>query len=219
MIQKATLDFLKKLDKNNNKAWFDEHRKKYQEAKEDFENFIDELLNGIRKFDHSIEKELTGKKCMFRIFRDVRFSKDKTPYKTHFGAFMGPGGRKSTLPGYYIHLKPGEIFTGGGMYMPQSKDLAAIRQEIDYNAQALKKVLKSAAFKKYFDGLHDHRVKTSPKGYSKDHPEIELIRYKSFFCMSDLNQKDLVAKDASKEVLKRLKASYKLNQFLSEAIA
>ena len=114
MLQSSTLKFLKNLKKNNNKAWFDAHRKEYEAAKIDFENFIQSVLDKQSKNDRDL-KELTAKKCMFRINRDVRFSKDKSPYKTNFGASMSKGGKKSGLAGYYFHLEPGKSFLGGGL--------------------------------------------------------------------------------------------------------
>src|SRR6266567_3625593 len=129
MLQPSTLKFLKELKKNNNKSWFDAHRKEYETAKADFEKFIQSVLDRHSKNDADL-KELVAKKCMFRINRDVRFSKDKSPYKTNFGASMNKGGRKSILAGYYFHCEPSESFVGGGLWMPMPDDLKKVRTEI-----------------------------------------------------------------------------------------
>jgi uncharacterized protein (TIGR02453 family) len=132
MLQSSTLQFLQSLQKNNNKPWFDENRKKYESAKENFAEFVEALINGIAAFDPTIQN-LTAKNCMFRINRDVRFSKDKSPYKTNMGASISKGGKKINLAGYYFHCEPGKSFAAGGFYMPMAPELAKIRQEIDYN--------------------------------------------------------------------------------------
>src|SRR5215813_10747738 len=145
MLQSLTLKFLKELKKNNNKTWFDAHRKQYEAARNDFENFIQSVLDKHAKNDTDL-KELTAKKCMFRINRDIRFSKDKSPYKTNFGASMDKGGKKSGLAGYYFHLEPGKSFVGGGIWMPQPDALKKVRQEIDYCLDEFKKIITARRF-------------------------------------------------------------------------
>ena len=148
----TTLDFLKKLKNNNNREWFDSNKTEYLASKEIFEEFVSELIKGINKFDKKVSLDLKPKDCTFRIYKDVRFSKDKTPYKNNMSASINPGGKKSNIPGYYFHLEPEACFLAGGVYMPMPDDLKAIRQEIDYNPLPLINVLKSASFKKEFNG-------------------------------------------------------------------
>ena len=138
MLQSSTLKFLKDLSKNNNKPWFDAHRKQYEDAKTDFANFVQSVIDRHGKKDKGIA-HLKAKDCTFRINRDVRFSKDKSPYKNNMGAYMNPEGKKSILGGYYFHCQPGQSFVGGGLWMPMPAELSKVRQEIDYNLDAFKK--------------------------------------------------------------------------------
>jgi len=139
MLQAKTISFIGKLSKNNNKPWFDKHRDEYEAAKEDFELLVTEILGGL-SVTEPMFKEQKAKDCIFRIFRDVRFSKDKTPYKAHFGAFFSRGGRKFPGAGYYLHIEPGgKSFAGGGLWVPEAPLLKAVRQEIDYNFAEFKK--------------------------------------------------------------------------------
>ncbi|MGZ5134058.1 MAG: DUF2461 domain-containing protein, partial [Flavitalea sp.] len=131
MLQQSTLTFLKGLAKNNDKSWFESHRKQYEQAKQDFEGFIKIILEKHCKKDEDL-KDLEAKKCTFRINRDIRFSKDKSPYKSNFGASMDRGGKKSIYAGYYFHLEPGKSFAGGGLWMPMAPEMKKVRQEIDY---------------------------------------------------------------------------------------
>ncbi|HEX8517433.1 MAG TPA: DUF2461 domain-containing protein, partial [Bacteroidia bacterium] len=139
MIQRSTLEFLAKLKKNNTKDWFDKNRKEYDSAKENYKEFLAELILNISKFDPAV-KSLEPKDCMFRINRDIRFSNDKTPYKTNIGASIAPGGKKSDSAGYYIHIQPGASFLAGGVWHPEPPQLNAIRQEIDYNMDEFRKL-------------------------------------------------------------------------------
>ncbi|MEO6329933.1 MAG: DUF2461 domain-containing protein, partial [Ginsengibacter sp.] len=143
MFQSSTILFLKTLAKNNNKIWFDEHRSNYLAAKSDYENFVSALIKKVGNFDLDI-KELQPKECTFRINRDIRFSKDKTPYKTNMGASLNRGGKKSIYAGYYFHLEPGnKSFAGGGLWMPVAPELKKVRQEVDYNFDEFTDILKN----------------------------------------------------------------------------
>lgn len=218
MIQKSTLTFLTQLKKNNNKPWFDKNRKVYETAKADFISFVELLLKNIQAFDPAM-KGVDAKSAVFRINRDVRFSNNKAPYKDHFGAHLSPGGRKSHLPGYYIHLMPGGAFLAGGMWEPEPQQLAAIRQEIDYNAKEFKALLAHKDFKKYFGKLDDsNKLKTVPKGYPKDHPELSLLQHKSFIMVNNIENKMLSSKDLLKHCTAVCKAMYPLDLFLRKAI-
>ncbi|HET6228407.1 MAG TPA: DUF2461 domain-containing protein [Bacteroidia bacterium] len=218
MIQASTLTFLKNLNKHNNKDWFDANRDAYEEAKTNFIEFVEELILGLAKFDPSV-KHQEAKKCVFRINRDVRFSKDKSPYKNNFGASISPGGKKAATPGYYFHLQPGASFLAGGMWQPEPPHLNAIRQEIDYNADEFKKIISSKPFKTYFGGLSEEdKLKTVPKGYDKAHPQIELLKHKSFIVVHDLADKIVLGKDFQKHCLAVCKAIHPMNVFLRRAI-
>lgn len=213
-----TLNFLKTIKSNNNKDWFDKNKDRYIEAKEEFELFVDKLIKGTAKFDKKISSDMKAKDCVFRIYKDVRFSKDKTPYKSNFGASINPGGKKSLVAGYYLHLEPGASFLAGGVYMPQPDMLNAIRQEIDYNTDAFLKILRSASFKKFFKGLDEEdKLKTAPKGFEKDHPHIELLKNKHFIVSYPLSDKQLSEKNADATILAGFKAMYPFLEYLREA--
>ncbi len=219
MIAPSTLRFLSALKKNNNKDWFDKHKDEYLSAKENMELAVNEVIRAISVFDKSLSG-LKGKDCVFRIYKDVRFSKDKTPYKTNMGASINANGKKAVEPGYYIHIEPGNSFIAGGMWMPPGEELKKIRQEIDYNPKPLKKTLSNPAFKKYFGGLaEEYKLKTSPKGYAKDHPEIELLRYNSFIVWSKIPDKIITSKSFVKEIAKGAKIMKPFLDYLKVAIS
>ena len=210
----TSLKFLKQLSKNNNKEWFDLNRKTYEICKTEFETVVKSVIDKSTLFDNAL-LNLEAKKCMFRINKDVRFSKDKSPYKTNMGASINPGGKKSMIPGYYIHIEPNNSFLAGGCYQPMPDMLAAIRQEIDYNSAELKKILSAKDFKTYFKELsQDDKLKTSPKGYDKNHPEIELLQHKHFIAIHHLKDEDVLNKNFPVYISKVFKAMLPLNLFL-----
>ncbi len=213
-----TIAFLKRLKMNNNKEWFDSNKNQYLEAKDEFEKLVDNLIQGTNKFDKKISSDLKAKNCTFRIYKDVRFSKDKSPYKTNFGASINPGGKKALFVGYYLHVEQGNSFLAGGVYMPEPPVLQAIRQEIDYNIEPLLKVFKSASFKKYFKGFdEDDKLKTAPKGFEKDHPHIEILKNKHFVVSCKLSDKEMLDKNFERQVLSGFKAMQPLLEYLREA--
>ena len=214
MLQKSTLDFLRKLKKNNNREWFAKNKSLYEDAKNDFEVFVFELINDIAEFDDSVSG-LEPKDCIFRIYKDVRFSKDKTPYKTGMGASIGKGGRKSSSPGYYFHIEPGDCFLAGGKYNPQPEELLAIRRKILFDTKGFEKIIKNKDFVKTFGKLWDEKLKTVPRGFPKDHPSTEYLKYKSFLVMHKVKDEKILSKnmvDYSVKVLKQIKP---LNDFMS----
>lgn len=216
---KLTLDFLALLKENNNKPWFDANKKDFEKAKVEFADFIGEVLKGVAAFDSKMEG-LKASDGIYRIYRDVRFSTDKTPYKTHFGAFFAEGGKKSFGPGYYIHVEPSSTFVGGGIYMPDAPTLQKIRQEIDYNGDKLEKILNKPSFKKYYPNLWEEgKLSRPPKGYEADNAHIELLKLKSFVCTHNLPVKILSTKEAPIEISNALKELYPLQEFLREALA
>lgn len=216
-ISKSTMKFLKDLKANNDRDWFNDNKKKYEEAREDFEAFVADLIKGIAKFDPPIA-DIVPKKAVFRIYRDVRFSKDKSPYKVNFGAHLTSSPVKvHDRAGYYINLQPGNTFLAGGAYLPPGPWLNKIRQEIDYNTKEFKKILNSASFKKYFGGIEGEQLKTAPKGYPKDHPEIELLRYKSFLAVNNCDDKLATSDDFLKHSTAVFKAMKPFDDFLNRA--
>ncbi len=221
MLQEATLKFLKSLKKNNSKEWFDVHRKEYEIAKADFAELVNNIIQRYAKNDASIA-ELTHKDCVFRINRDVRFSKNKAPYKTNMGAHMVMGGKKSMLAGYYFHCEPGgNSFMGGGMYMPDAEKMKKIRQEIDYNWEEFNEIISNKAFKKIYgtlsieDGM---KLQREPRGYEKDNPAIEFIKLKSWIATVTVADDDLTNKNLYKKIEEAFLALKPLLDFLNRAM-
>lgn len=190
MLQFGTLEFLKDLEINNNRDWFQKNRLRYEEAKSDFEKMLSLVLPKMEAILPMGNTQV--KDCIFRINRDVRFSKNKAPYKTHLSAGLGPGGRKSGRIDYYLHIQPGgESFLGGGMWESNPEMLAKYRQEVDYNAVEIKRIIEDPAFRKYYPEIWGDLLKTAPKGYAKEHPEIELLRRKQLFFMHKFTDREL----------------------------
>jgi uncharacterized protein (TIGR02453 family) len=221
MIQASTLKFLKELKKNNTKEWFDDNRIAYENAKDDFLAFTQELIDGVVKFDNNILKaNLNAKNCVTRLNRDVRFSKDKSPYKTNFFAMINQGGKKSNLACYYMQLQPGNSFTGGGVYMPMPPDLQKFRQEIDYNFKEWKAIVENKAFKKAYEkGIQSpETLSRPPKGYYDTNPAIEYLKMKGFFTMNPLTDELLQSKTAIKTILQNFETVKPVVDFLNTAL-
>lgn len=211
--------FLKKIKKNNHKEWFDKHKAHYTEAKEIYEQIVQQIIAANTHFDKAL-LGLEAKQTTFRIYKDVRFSKDKTPYKTNFGASINPGGKKADVPGYYIHIEPGNSFIGGGCWMPQPDKLQAIRQEIDYNLNLFQKILSNHDFKKYFPGLSkEGKLARPPKGYEKENPAIEFLKHKNFVVIHSIKDEVLLSKNFVSYTAKACQAMYPFVSFLREASA
>lgn len=212
------LDFLKDLAQHNHKEWMDEHKKRYLQAKENVIELVSEILGEISKFDPGVG-QLEPKKTLFRINRDIRFSKNKDPYKTNFGAFLVEGGKNSGKPGYYLHLQPGNNFLGGGIYQPQSEILAKVRQEIDYNGNELRAIVEEKKFKDtYGEPFGEDRLKTAPKGYPKDHENLDLLQLKHYIFMRNASDKEVTSKGFVSSVASYYQTLYPFNQFLSKAL-
>lgn len=220
MNTESILKFLKAIAKNNNREWFEKNKSKYIEVKTNFEDFLEALHKELIKFDEGLGG-LNPRKMAFRIYRDVRFSKDKRPYKVNMGAGFSPNGKMEQEPGYYVHLEPGnKSFVAGGMYMPDAEKLGKIRQEIDYNADKFLKILNDKKFKKYFEGLDDFdKLKTAPKGYPKDHEHIHLLQHKSFVVSHHFTDAQVQDKKFIKNVAEVCKAIKRMNDYLKEAVA
>ena len=218
-ISKNTFQFLKDLNNNNNRDWFLDNKPRYEAAKIEFEGFIDALIVEISKFDSSIGHH-TGKECVFRIYRDVRFSKDKSPYKTHLGGHITSAAKKSEIhsrAGYYIHIGPGESMLAGGAYLPQGPWIKAIRQEIAYNGADLKKIINGNKFQEFFGENEGEKLKKAPKGYEPDHPEIELLKYKSFLASHKCSDSKVTSKEFLQHSAEVFKVLHPFDTFLNNA--
>lgn len=220
MLQTSTIKFIQNLKKNNNKPWFDKNRKLYEAAKADFAGFIQKVIDQHGKKDPGI-KHLIAKDCMFRINRDVRFSKDKSPYKTNFGASINKDGRKAmNAAGYYFHLEPGGCFIGGGLYMPMPEELKKVRQEIDYNFESFKKIIGSKKFTSVYGDLDkspEFMLSRVPKGYDPDNPAAVYLRLKSYIAMVNIPDTSLTSKDLLKNTLAAFEALQPVISFINHS--
>ena len=211
------IQFLKDLSANNNREWFQVNKKRYEESKDKVLFITEVLINEIRKFDPEIPL-LDPKDCLFRIFRDVRFSNDKRPYKTNFGSFIAKGGRKSIYAGYYFHIEPNESFSGGGIYMPEAGPLKAIRDYIADNGEEFSSLLNDRKFKKVYPEMMDDKLKTAPKGYDPNHEYIDFLRYKSFAFSGGVDISQVVADNYIEHLVSSFKILYPVNDFLNKAL-
>ncbi|WP_118951334.1 DUF2461 domain-containing protein [Taibaiella helva] len=217
MIAQTTLQFLKQLKQNNNKEWMDAHRKEYEAAKADYERFVADILEGLSAFE-PLFRDIPAKQCMFRINRDIRFSEDKSPYKTNFGAHFTIGGKKSPHAGFYFHLEPGSAFVGGGSWMPPADMLKNIRQEIDYDLAAFEKIIHQKDFKKLYPRIDGEQLKKAPQGYDPDNPAIEYLRYKSFTVGHPLSDKELSDKNLARQTIQSFRTMKPFIDFLNRAV-
>jgi len=218
-ISQETFTFLKDLRVNNDRDWFNAHKDLYTRVKEDFESYVDSIILNFSKDEPSI-LGLTGKKSVMRIYRDVRFSLDKSPYKTNLGASFHNPQNKGNFPGYFLSIGPGESFIAGGYWMPEGEYLKAIREEIDYNPEKFQSILDNKDFKSHFGGLgQESKLKTLPKGYSKDHPQIENLKLKSFTASLSLTDEELIDGKGYDRINSGLKALMPLVHFLKEVKA
>lgn len=219
-IEHSTFEFLNQLKDNNNREWFSDNKSLYIIARQNVEAFAENVLKTIRKVDNTIPESLLAKQCLLRIYRDIRFSNNKTPYKTHFGISISASGKGTGRPGYYLHIEPGQSFVAGGYWAPDATDLKAIRQEIDYNTSDFLKIIDSKEFKDYFGGLDkSDTLKLAPKGYDVDHTYIDLLKLKSFIGIHDLSNKLITSEKGIQEIAKGVSLIYPLNTFLQNALA
>jgi uncharacterized protein (TIGR02453 family) len=214
---KEIYDFLKQLDANNTREWFDAHRDEYKNTQQKFLYITEVLINEIRSFDSEIPY-LDPKKCVFRIFRDVRFSNDKRPYKNNFGTFIARDGRKGGNPGYYLHIQPGESFLSGGIYMPDAEKLKAIRTEIYNHPDEFIELLDEPTFKQNFGLYSDDKLKTSPRDFPADFEHIDLLRYKSYAPHKAISEQQLLAPDFIDFVVGHFRLIAPFNRYLNFAI-
>ena len=214
-ITKANFDFLKQLKKNNNRDWFNKNKPTYQAQHEETIVFADKVLELMNKHDN-IETP-NGKKSLFRIYRDVRFSKDKSPYKSHWAG----GFKRATAHlrgGYYFHLEPGNTMVGGGFWGPNKDDLLRIREDIALDDAPLRKILNSKSFKDTFGKLEGEQLKTAPKGFDKEHPAVDLLRYKQFIIAKKFTDKEALSPDFAKKVNDVFKKMRPFFDYMSESV-
>ncbi|MEM9917986.1 MAG: DUF2461 domain-containing protein [Bacteroidota bacterium] len=210
-IPTTTYNYLEDLIKNNNREWFNEHKGRYVDAKEDFKEFVSQLFNEMSKVDNVAEFKI------FRIYRDVRFSKNKEPYKKCFSGYITRA-TKWLRGGYYFHIEPSNTFLAGGFWDPNSPDLKRIRQEIAADDKPLRKIIKAASFKKHFGEMEGDKVKTAPKGYAKDHPAIDLLRYKQYLLIRRFDDQEAMSPSFSKELVKSYKAMRPFFDYMSDVL-
>ena len=216
---KNILYFLEELTRNNNRDWFNENKKAYQDALDTFREFIGTILVGVSKTDPSVGS-LEAKDTIFRIYKDVRFSKDKTPYKTHFGGWMAKGGRKSTDAGYYFHLEPGNTFMAAGVWMPPKEQLTLIRQEIMYNPSEYFKIINDPAISNAYErGGKEDMLKKGPVGFPKDFEFMEEIKYKHYIFSKNYENKDVIKSRFAEKVTQEYKGLYPLVEYLNHAMS
>jgi uncharacterized protein (TIGR02453 family) len=215
-LHPETFRFLKDLKENNQRDWFNGHKDLFLKIKEDLETYVDALIQDFLPFEPSIQG-LTGKKSVMRIYRDVRFSLDKSPYKVNFGASFHDPNRKGNFPGYFLSIGPESSFLAGGYWMPDPTILKSIRQEIDYNPEKFQSILSQRSFKEFFGELgQESKLKSSPKGYSDQHPLIEILKLRSFTASFPIGDLGLLDGKAYPIILEGLKALIPLIQFLRE---
>lgn len=214
-ILPSSFDFLKQLQKNNNRDWFAKNKDRYDEELARIVNFADDLLNQMNKHDQ-IENE-SGKKCLFRIYRDTRFSKDKTPYKNHWSGNLRRA-TKQLRGSYYFHIEPGKSFVGGGFWGPEPADLKRIRDEIAYDATPFYKIFDTKTFKSTFGTLQGEQIQTTPKGFDPNHPDIKLLRYKQFVLKRTFIDKEVMDTNFVKEVNETFKRMRPFLDHMSEVL-
>ncbi|SDI09610.1 DUF2461 domain-containing protein [Chryseobacterium jejuense] len=213
-ISSKTFDFLKKLDKNNNREWFNENKNLYTASQGNVIEFLDDLIREMSDFDEDLAK-IDSKKALFRIYRDTRFSKDKSPYKTNFGASLGMG-KGNQKGGYYLHMEPGKSFLAGGIYMPESSVLKEVRKEISLYGEDFLATLNHKDFKKHFPELdQDDQLKKVPQGFDKEDPMAEYLKLKNFIVVYSLKDEEILDKNAVKNMSKIFKLMKPFNDFLN----
>jgi uncharacterized protein (TIGR02453 family) len=219
MISLATLKFLTDITENNNREWFQDHKDQYEAARENMLEFTGEVIKALSLVDPYIDAHTDPKKCVMRIYRDIRFSKDKTPYKSYFGVHKFSLGKYAGGIGYYMHIEPGKSFIAGGNWLPEGDHLKAIRQEIDYNAADLRAIIDAPKFKKLFGEFRDQeQLKTIPQGYEADNENMDLLKLKSFVASHNLKDADLQKKDLADKIVSIFKEIKPLQLFLQNAI-
>ena len=210
-------DYLKRLEKNNNREWFAANKNEFELARDVFTKFVDCLINEVTKFDPSV-KGLEAKDAIFRIYRDTRFSPDKTPYKTHFAAFIASGGRKSARGGYYLHLQPGECGIAGGIYGPQPEVLKALRQSVFENIEEFLEIVKNPDFEVYYKEMYGEKLKSVPRPFPKDFIHGEWLKPKHYCVDTALSDEFFCQPDSLQRTTDIMRLLYPMNRFLNFAV-
>jgi len=222
MINKQTLKFLKDLKINNSKEWLDENREKYDTAKNDMLTLTEQLITAVADFDQTISNAyLDPKKCITRLNRDLRFAKDKTPYKTDYYIVINKDGKNSASAFYFLHIEPDNCFVGGGVYNPQPEQLKKIRQEIDYAFDEWTAIIKDKLFKKTFPGGINNSgvLSRMPKEFDEENKAGEFLKMKGFYTMEKLTDKEIISEDTFKKIKSYFQTTKPLVDFLNKAIA
>lgn len=218
MLKKDTLNFIRDVAENNNREWFAENKHRYEEAKADVLNLVTTLVPEIAKIDPLISPEIDAKKCLLRIYRDVRFSKNKDPYKNNFGIWFSSRSKGGNEPGYYLHIQPKQSFVAGGYWMPDAPHVKLIRQEIDYNISDFKEIINDKDFKNNFKLGTAGALKNAPKGYDPDDPNIEFLKLKSFEASMQLDDEEFFKPTLVNKLISSFKTVQPLVAFLRNAI-
>ena len=220
MLSSATLEFLHDLKENNNREWFEANKKRYQKVKSEYLNLAEALVSEMKKYDASLEM-LAGKDCIFRINRDIRFSSDKSPYKTNLGIALHPGGKKSMLAAYYLHIELGQCFVGGGLWMPEAPALAKVRKEIHYFYPDLKNIIENKNFSESYGDLDIEpgaKLSRPPKGYLQDDPAIEYLKLKSFTASAKISDSLITSDNLIPTVIKYFRNIKPFLHFLNRGL-
>ncbi len=218
-ISPLVFEFLNDLSHNNNREWFMDNKKRWQNVKEDFLEFVEDLMPELYDMDKTIGIQ-SAEKCMYRIYRDMRFSNDKTPYKTHVAVYIATGGiKRHGKPGYYFHIENENSMAGGGIFMPESNTLAAIRKEIYYNIDTFRTIIEAPDFKKYFKQLWQlDMLKQAPKGFPKDFEGIDLLKYRHYVSSCEFSNITATSDGFKNYVMEIFQATYPLNKFIIDSM-
>jgi len=218
MLKKETLKFIEDVAVHNNREWFAEHKPKYEEAKQDVLNLVSAIIPELAKVDPLISADTDPKKSLLRIYRDVRFSKNKDPYKNNYGIWFSSKSKGGNEPGYYLHIQPGKSFVAGGYWMPEAPHVKLIRQEIDYNIGDFKEIINSKDFKENFKLGTANALKNAPKGYDPADPNIEFLKLKSFEATMQLQDEEFLKPTLVNKLISSFKTVQPLVAFLRNAI-
>lgn len=218
MLKKSTFDFLRELTANNNREWFAKNKHLYENAKSDLFTFIAPLIKEFSAIDPSFSADTAPNKCLLRIYRDIRFSPNKAPYKKNYGIAFDVKGYGPTTPSYYLHLEPGNCFFGAGFWMPESKVLKSIREELDYSGEEFLTIISDKTYRAVFSLSTEDTLKKAPKGYEIDHPMIDYLKLKSFISIYPLNEKEFYEKNIVEKLVNAFKTIQPFILFLRKAV-
>jgi len=210
-ISKSTLEFLSKLKENNNRDWFNEHKPKFQIEQNKVKQFYNSIMRQLKTHDDIEQLK------MYRVYRDVRFSKDKTPYKPHFAGSFSRATKK-LRGGYYLRIRPGESFLAGGFWQPNKEDLLRIRKEFEMDSQVIREIMNDENFRNFFGKLQGDSLKTAPRGFDKNHPDLDLIRMKQFIVVRNFSDEEVLASNFLEEIDQSYKAMRPYFNYMSEIL-